>query len=129
VQTGDKITAANADKVKDMVSPAMYWLVQHGWPMVIADTQKINLRRAFTEATEKYSSQVKMSADGLKLEGYVAGGGHLVTTPGPPESVWLKKWTPTSTTPAYSVPARSLMPAKQVKPNCRGRRPRFSLES
>jgi hypothetical protein len=73
VQVGDKITTANADKVKDVVSPAMFWLVQHGWPMVIAETQKINLRRAFVEATEKYSSQVKMSPDGLKLEGYVAG--------------------------------------------------------
>jgi uncharacterized protein DUF1329 len=73
VQTGDKITVANADKVKDLVSPAMYWLVKHGWPMQIADTQKITLRRAFTEATEKYSSQVKLSADGLKLEGWVAG--------------------------------------------------------
>ena len=40
VQTGDKITMANADKVKDLLSPAMYWLVQHGWSMVIADTQR-----------------------------------------------------------------------------------------
>ena len=47
VQVGDKITMTNADKVKDVVSPAMFWLVQHGWPMVIAETQKINLRRAF----------------------------------------------------------------------------------
>jgi hypothetical protein len=73
VQVGDKITAANADKVKDLVSPAMYWLVQHGWPMSIAETQKITLRKAFVEATEKYSSQVKLSPDGLKLEGFVAG--------------------------------------------------------
>ncbi len=73
VQVGDKITPANADKVKDLVSPAMYWLVQKGWPMTIAETQKINLRKAFVEATEKYSSQVKLSADGLKLEGFVAG--------------------------------------------------------
>ena len=73
VQPGDKINTANADKVKDIVSPAMYWLVQHGWPMTIAETKKITLRKAFIEATEKYSSQVKLSADGLKLDGYVAG--------------------------------------------------------
>ena len=73
VQVGDKITIATADKVKDNVSPAMYWLVKHGWPMTIAETQKITLRKAFVEATEKYSPQVKLSADGLKLEGWVAG--------------------------------------------------------
>src|SRR5436190_13509777 len=73
VQVGEKVGPANADKVKDLVSPAMYWLVQHGWPLTIAETQKITLRKAFVEATEKYSSQVKLSADGLKLDGYVAG--------------------------------------------------------
>jgi len=73
VQPGDRITAANADKVKDLVSPAMYWCVQKGFPMTIAEPRKITLRRAFVEATEKYSSQVKLSADGLRMEGFVAG--------------------------------------------------------
>jgi len=73
VQPGDVITRANAEKVKDLVSPAMYWCVQHGHPMTIVEPRKIPLRRAFIEATEKYSSQVKLSADGLRLEGFVAG--------------------------------------------------------
>ncbi len=73
VQPGDVINIANADKVKDLVSPAMYWCVQHGFPMRIVPTQKVNLRKAFVEATEKYSGQVKMSADGLRLQNYVAG--------------------------------------------------------
>jgi hypothetical protein len=73
VVVGDKITRESADKVKDITSPAMFWLVQHGWPMTIVETQKVHLRKAFVEATEKYSSQVKLSADGLKLEGWVAG--------------------------------------------------------
>jgi hypothetical protein len=73
VQPGDMITTANADKVKDLVSPAMYWCVQKGFPMKIVPTKKVELRRAFVEATEKYASQVKMSADGLRLQNYVAG--------------------------------------------------------
>ena len=41
VQPGDVITKANADKVKDLVSPGMYWCVQHGWPMTIVETKPI----------------------------------------------------------------------------------------
>jgi hypothetical protein len=73
VQVGDTITKANADKVKDLVSPGVHWCVQHGWPMKIVETKPITLRKAFTEATEKYSSQVKLTPDGLGLLNYVAG--------------------------------------------------------
>ncbi len=73
VQPGDVITKANADKVKDLLSPGMQWCVQHGWPMKIIETKPITLRKAFTEATEKYSGQVKLTPDGLGLLNYVAG--------------------------------------------------------
>jgi hypothetical protein len=73
VQPGDVITKANADKVKDLVSPGMMWCIQHGWPMKIVATQPIPLRKAFLEATEKYSGQVKLGADGIALENWVAG--------------------------------------------------------
>src|SRR5512132_3732792 len=73
VATGDTITKANADKVKDLVSPGMYWCVQHGWPMKIIPAKPITLRKAFTEATEKYSGQVKLGPEGLGLQNYVAG--------------------------------------------------------
>src|SRR2546427_4947379 len=73
VQSGESITKANADKVKDLVSPGMFWCVQHGWPMKIVEAQPIPQRKAFTEATEKYSGQVKLTPDGLGLLNYVAG--------------------------------------------------------
>jgi hypothetical protein len=73
VQPGDVIAKANAEKVKDLVSPAMYWCVEHGFPLTIVPTTPIQLRKAFVEATEKYSAQVKLSEDGLKMEGFVAG--------------------------------------------------------
>src|SRR5689334_10538920 len=73
VSPGDTINKANADKVKDLVSPGLYWCVQHGWPMKIIETKPITLRKAFTEATEKYSGQVKLTPDGLGLQNYVAG--------------------------------------------------------
>ncbi len=72
VQSGESITKANADKVKDLVSPGMFWCVQHGWPMKIVEAQPIPQRKAFTEATEKYSRQVKLTPDGVGLLNYVA---------------------------------------------------------
>src|SRR5207249_8417498 len=41
VQPGDVITKANADKVKDLTSPGMFWCVQHGWPMKIVEAKPI----------------------------------------------------------------------------------------
>jgi hypothetical protein len=73
VQPGDVIGPANADKVKGLVSPAMQWCVEHGFPMTIVAPQVVALRKAFVEATEKYSAQVKLSEDGLHMEGFVAG--------------------------------------------------------
>jgi len=73
VQPGDVISSANAATVKDVVSPAMFWCVQHGFPLTIVEPTSIALRKAFVEATEKYSAQVKLSEDGLRMEGFVAG--------------------------------------------------------
>lgn len=73
VEPGDVITKANAEKVKDLTSPGLYWCVQHGLPMRIVAPRKLAWPPAYREATEKYSAQVKLSADGLTLENYVAG--------------------------------------------------------
>jgi hypothetical protein len=73
VAPGDVINKTNADKVKDLASPGVYWCVQHGWPMKIIEAKVIPQRVAFKEATEKYSGQVKLGPDGLGLQNYVAG--------------------------------------------------------
>ncbi len=73
VSPGEVINASNAEKVKDLVSPGMYWCVQHGWPMKIVEPKSIAWPAIYRQATEKYSSQVKLGEDGLTMEGYVAG--------------------------------------------------------
>ncbi|HEY8202227.1 MAG TPA: DUF1329 domain-containing protein, partial [Actinomycetota bacterium] len=73
VVPGDKITDANVDKVKDLISPGLEWCIKHGLPMTIIETKKVEWPRAYKEATEKYASQVKLSADGLTVQNYVAG--------------------------------------------------------
>src|SRR5437762_12138516 len=73
VSPGDKITDANIDKVKDLISPGLEWCIKHGFPMTIGETRRVEWPRAYKEATEKYSSQVKLTADGRSMENYVAG--------------------------------------------------------
>ena len=43
VQPGDKITAANAEKVKDLVSPGLYWAIQYGLPMEIIEAKETKM--------------------------------------------------------------------------------------
>jgi hypothetical protein len=73
VQPGDVITKANVDKVKDLVSPGVEWCVKHGMTMKIVPYKKVEWNKAYREATEKYSGQVKLAPDGRSLIGHVAG--------------------------------------------------------
>src|SRR5437867_9213871 len=73
VSPGDKITEQNIDKVKDLISPGMEWVIKHGWPMSIVETKRIEWPKEYKEATEKYSGQVKLTPDGLNVLNYVAG--------------------------------------------------------
>jgi len=73
VSPGDKITDANMDKVKDLTSPGLQWCIKHGFPLTIGETKHVEWPRAYKEATEKYASQVKLTADGRTMENYVAG--------------------------------------------------------
>ena len=72
-QPGDVINKANADKVKDLVSPGVMWCIEHGMTMKIVPYKKIEWNPPYKEATEKYSGQVKLAADGRSIEGHVAG--------------------------------------------------------
>jgi len=73
VQSGDEITKENVDKVRDLVSPGVAWCVEHGMTMKIIPTKRVEWPRAYREATEAHSAQVKLAADGNTLENYVAG--------------------------------------------------------
>jgi len=73
VKPGDKINAAKVAEIKDLVAPGIEWLVQHGMPITVVETKPIELPKRYREATEKYSGQVKLSPDGRRIEGWVAG--------------------------------------------------------
>ena len=73
VAVGDVITAANVDKAGDLISPGIKWIVERGMKMTIVETETVPLPKAYLAATEKYSAQVKLAADGLSVEDWVAG--------------------------------------------------------
>src|SRR5215468_5367347 len=73
VAPGDKINAGNVAKAKDLLSPGMEWCVKRGFPITVVEPKRVEWPKAYKEATEKYAPQVKLSADGLKVENYVAG--------------------------------------------------------
>ncbi len=73
VAPGDTVDKTNMDKVKGLVSPAIEWCLQHGLKIHVVAPKPIGWPAAYKEATEKYSSQVKLADSGLALKGYVAG--------------------------------------------------------
>jgi hypothetical protein len=73
VKPGDFITPENAPKVRELVSPGVYYKVQRGMTMKIVPTQRVDWPPPYKDATEKYSSQVRLSKDKRSVVGYVAG--------------------------------------------------------
>ncbi|MGA7872605.1 MAG: DUF1329 domain-containing protein [Candidatus Binatus sp.] len=72
VKPGDFITPANAAKVEGLVSPGNLLLVKQGMTMKIIPTGHLDWPPPYKEATERYSPQVSLGADG-ELKNYVAG--------------------------------------------------------
>src|SRR5580700_3811340 len=57
VKPGDVVTISNAAKVRDLVSPGVYYKVVHGMGLKIVPTSQLDWPPPYTEATEKYSSR------------------------------------------------------------------------
>jgi hypothetical protein len=73
VKPGDFVTANDAAKVKDLVSPGVYYKVSQGMSMKIIPSERIDWPPPYRDATEKYSGQVRLSSDHRSVVGYVAG--------------------------------------------------------
>jgi Protein of unknown function (DUF1329) len=101
VKPGDFITAQNAAKVKDLVSPGVYYKVVHGMEMKIIPSQRVDWPPPYKDATEKYSAQVRLSPDHRSLVGYVAGQPFPLIDPNDPyvanKIVWNNVFRPITT--------------------------------
>src|SRR6266852_7686491 len=68
VVPGDKITDQNMATAKALISPGLEWCVKRGFPLTIVEPRRIEWPKAYKEATEKYSAQVKLAPDGLSVQ-------------------------------------------------------------
>jgi hypothetical protein len=74
VTPGEVVGPKDAERVKDLVSPGIRWLLERGMTMSIVEHQRTEDPPAYRAATEKYSSQVRLGPDGVLDEStYVAG--------------------------------------------------------
>jgi len=92
VQPGDVITKDNFAKAKDLVGPGVAWCVDHGMTMKIVPTKAVEWPRAYREATEANSGQVRISAQGDVLENYVAGMPFPTIDPNDPQAAMKIMW-------------------------------------
>jgi hypothetical protein len=101
VKPGDSITPENAAQVKDLVSPGVYYAVTHGMHMDIVAPERIDWPPPYREATEKYSTQVRLTNDHRSLIGYVAGQPFPLIDPNDPyvatKIIWNNVWRPIQT--------------------------------
>ncbi|MGH7964914.1 MAG: DUF1329 domain-containing protein, partial [Candidatus Binatia bacterium] len=73
IKPGDTVTKDNMDQAGDLLIPTVQWMVKQGMRFKVVPYKKVNLPKLYKEASEKYSGQVKLSADGKELFNYVAG--------------------------------------------------------
>jgi len=92
VQPGDFITPDNAYKVKDLVSPGQYLRVMHGMTIAVVPTERIDWPPPYKDATEKYSSQVRLTPDHRSLIGYVAGEPFPIIDANDPDAATKVMW-------------------------------------
>jgi hypothetical protein len=92
VVPGAVITASEIDQVRDLVSPGLEWCIRRGFPITVTESRRVDVPRAYAEATEKYSSQVRLAADGLDLHNYVAGRPFASVDPNDPQVAMKIMW-------------------------------------
>ena len=101
VKPGDFITPDNSYKVKDLLPPGAYMRVQHGMSIKVEPTERIDWPQPYTEATEKYSSQTRLTPDHRSLIGYVAGQPFPIIDANDPVAaqkvIWNEVFRPIST--------------------------------
>ena len=73
VKPGDTVTKDNLDQAEGLLTPSVRWMVERGMSISVIETKKVEWPRAYREATEKYSAQVQIAADGREITNYIAG--------------------------------------------------------
>ena len=106
VKAGDVITKANMEEASSLLPPSVVNMLMYGMRMEVVEAQSCPWTEAFTDATEKYASQVKLSEDNLSLENYVAGMPFPQVDANDPDAAWKVMWNHEHK-PAYTDDVRT----------------------
>lgn len=63
----------SAESTEARLSPGLDWCVRKGWSIRVGPYKRVVMPTAYSAATEKFAPQVKLGADTIALENYVAG--------------------------------------------------------
>ena len=66
---GTVVDKDNAEKYGEVLNPTQQYMLKHGATMPVTEYRKYEWQRVYKEATEKYSSQVKLQPDGRDIVG------------------------------------------------------------
>jgi hypothetical protein len=89
---GDVISEKNMDKYKALLSPGLEWVLHYGLRMTVVAPKHIATLKAYRDATEKYSGQVKLSPDGMRVSNWTAGQPFPVIDPNDPQVAYKIMW-------------------------------------
>src|SRR5262249_26319041 len=70
---GTLVSKDNSEKYAEVLNPTQQYMLKHGATMPVTEYRKYEWQAVYKEATEKYSSQVRLSPDGRDIVNYVAG--------------------------------------------------------
>ena len=92
VAPGATVSKQSLEGMRELLPPAMQWMVERGLTFDVIEHKKVEWPSKYVEATEKYASQVKLSADGRSLTGYVAGLPFPQIDPNDPQAAVKVMW-------------------------------------
>jgi hypothetical protein len=91
-QLGVIVNPGNLADYAQMMPDALQWAMQHGLQMTVVAPRRVQLPRAYRDATAQYSGAVGLGEDHLSLEHYVAGLPFPHVDPNDPDAAVKIMW-------------------------------------
>ena len=89
---GTVVNKDDAEKYGEVLNPTQQYMLKHGATMPVTEYRKYEWQPVYQEATEKYSSQVRLSPDGRDIVNYVAGAPFPVINENDPQAGTKWMW-------------------------------------
>jgi len=96
---GTVVNKDNMEQYKEVLFPTLEYFVRNGMEIPVNEYRKYEWPPKYKEATEKFSGQVKLTADGRDMQNYVAGAPFPNVDPNDPLAAYKWMWNHEQKTP------------------------------